>query len=66
MHTRSNTDMAGLVRKGIEIFLKEGQSNAVSYLKENGVSNRVIARVIYERDQVRKGDIIYKKSFKKD
>lgn len=63
-NTRSNSDMESIVRKGIELFFKEDQSNAVSYLRENGVPNGIIARVLYEPDQVRKGDRVYRKHFK--
>lgn len=64
LNTRSNVDMKKIVRKGIELFLKEDESNAIRYLRENGVSNRIIARVLYEPDRVRNGDIIYRKHFR--
>ena len=63
-NTRSNSDMENIVRKGVELFLKEDESNAVSQLRKNGVLNGIIARVIYEPDKVRKEDIIYRKHFK--
>ena len=56
MKTRSNKHLEDIVIKGLELSLKGDNFSAVFLMKNGGVPNHVIARVLFQQEQIRSSD----------
>ena len=57
MKDRMNKTLQDVVTKGIEISLNGGEFLAISHMVNRGVPNSVIARVIYQQENIRSCDL---------
>ena len=57
MKDRMNKILQDVVTKGIEISLNGGEFLAISHMVNRGVPNSVIARVIYQQENIRSCDL---------
>ena len=57
MKDRINKALQDVVTKGIEISLNGGEFLAISHMVNRGVPNSVIARVIYQQENIRSCDL---------
>ena len=57
MKDRINKTLQDVVTKGIEISLNGGEFLAISHMVNRGVPNSVIARVIYQQENIRSCDL---------
>ena len=57
MIVRSNKIYADIVIKALEMSLKGDDFGAVNLMREHGLPNKVIARVLHNKDQMRSSDI---------
>ena len=57
MKDRMNKTLQDVVTKGIEISLNGGEFLAISHMLNRGVPNSVIARVIYQQENIRSCDL---------
>ena len=57
MIKRTNKNLEDVVTKGIEISLNGGEFLALSHMVNRGVPNSVIARVIYQQENIRSCDL---------
>ena len=64
MKDRLNKTLQDVVTKGIEISLNGGEFLAVSHMVNRGVPNSVIARVIYQQENIRSCDLSHIQQFK--
>lgn len=56
MIIRSNKAFEETVVKGLQLSSKGDYFGAVSLMKEHGISNKVIARVLFQQHQIRSND----------
>ena len=57
MKDRMNKTLKDVVTRGIEISLNGGEFLAISHMVNRGVPNSVIARVIYQQENIRSCDL---------
>ena len=57
MKKRTNKLLESAVIKGLELSVKGDNFSAMSFMKDQGVPNSVIARVLYQHDQIRSCDL---------
>lgn len=56
MIIRSNKVFEEAVVKGLQLSLKGDYFGAVSLMERTGISNKVIARVLFQKHQIRSND----------
>lgn len=66
MKIRLNKKVEEYVANGLELSLKGDNFSALSFMKNHGVPNEVIACVLYQQDQVRSSDLSIINKYKLD